>query len=199
MRVSRMKQCSAFVINHLFLWCFQQYKGLRFSKLTLSQMGNKTEQHTQKCFWYCFFHLICIHCIHVARWPSVLLWFFFFFFFKKTSSAASDAWLVQDQAVLHLSLFLSPHEAPLLSSPFWSVFSLFFASTKAHQWLAMPPIFTVCWANLPAFQLQDLHILTGRKILEMRYRTYIQTLPLTPLPIASCESFSSILKTIFCL
>lgn len=73
MKVSRMKLCSAFVINYPFLLCFQQYKGLRFSKLTLSQMGNKTEQHTQNCLWYYFFHLISIPCIHAAGRPSALL------------------------------------------------------------------------------------------------------------------------------
>lgn len=121
MKVSRMKLCSAFVINYPFLLCFQQYKGLRFSKLTLSQMGNKTEWHTQNCLWYYFFHLISIPCIHAAGRPSALLRIpppccFFVGFFspqkKKTSSAASGAWLLQDQAVLQLPLFLSSDEAP---------------------------------------------------------------------------------------
>lgn len=154
MKVSRMKLCSAFVINYPFLLRFQQYKGLRFSKLTLSQMGNKTERHTQNCLWYYFFHLISIPCIHAAGRPSALLRIpppccFFVGVFSPPKKRPLQQLQVHDYCKIRQSYsflsFFPQMKLPLLSSTFWSIFSLFFASAKAHQqWLSMPPIFPVC-------------------------------------------------------
>lgn len=128
MRVSRMKQCSAFVINSLFLSCSQQYKGLRFSKLTLSQMGNKAEQHTQKCLWYCFFHLICIHCINVAGRPSLIL---FIYLFIQKDHFNSLRCMISSRSGSPTSFSLSPHEAPPSLQPIFISIQLILCKHKS--------------------------------------------------------------------
>lgn len=72
-----------------------------------------------------------------------------------------DQCKIRQAFYIFLSFFL--HMKPsLLSNLFWSVFSLFFASAKAHQSLTVS-FFLACWTTFPAFQLQNLHILSGRK------------------------------------
>lgn len=134
-----------------------------------------------------FFSLICIHCIPVAERPSAASEYvcllvgccFFVFYSKNTSSAASDTWLVQDQAVLHLSFFPFM-KFLLLFWPFWLLLNLLFSGARGCEWLAMAPNFSVCGISVLAFKIYNLHILPGRKILSIGYRIYIQTRPWLP-------------------
>lgn len=116
-----MKQCFVFVTNYLFLWHFQHYKALRFSKLTLSQMRNKTEQ---QCLWYYFFHLICIHCIHVAGSPSVFLWycllFCFTFFVRFLCGLVWFGVFFQTHLFSSLRCMISARSGSPTSFPTWS-------------------------------------------------------------------------------
>lgn len=172
-----MKQCSAFVINCLFLWCFLQHKGLSISKLTVSQMGNKLEQHTQIVPGTVFnFNLFSLHSCGWMTFSTFWIYLFFclwvgyclFVFFSKKTLFISLRYMVSARS-----------DSPTASASFLAILITveFIICKCKRMWTSCYASFDVCWVSLPAFKLYDLHSLSGRKILQVGYRIYIQTRP----------------------